>query len=164
MKALPQATAMAPIQHGIMIGKLNGVMPATTPTGWRIDQLSMSEATCSVKSPRMWWAMAQENSTTSSPRPTSPLASSKVLPCSSDMNRARSSVRFSIRLLRLNITRWRRSGGVAAQASCAFLATCTAASISASEAKATLPVTSPVAGLVTSPARPLVPATRLFPT
>ena len=53
MKALPQATAMAPIQHGIMIGKLNGVMPATTPTGWRIDQLSMSVATCSVKSPRM---------------------------------------------------------------------------------------------------------------
>ena len=38
MKALPQATAMAPIQHGIMIGKLNGVMPATTPSGWRIDQ------------------------------------------------------------------------------------------------------------------------------
>ena len=39
MKALPQATAIAPIQHGIMIGKLNGVMPATTPSGWRIDQL-----------------------------------------------------------------------------------------------------------------------------
>ena len=53
MKALPQATAMAPIQHGIMIGKLNGVMPATTPSGWRIDHESMSEATCSVKSPFM---------------------------------------------------------------------------------------------------------------
>ena len=45
------------------------------------------------------------------------------------------------------MTRWRRSGGVAAQASCAFLAICTAASISASEAKATLAVTSPVAGI-----------------
>ena len=32
--------------------------------------------------------MPQENSTTSSPRPTSPLASSKVLPCSSDIRRA----------------------------------------------------------------------------
>ena len=53
MKALPVATAIAPIQHGIMIGKLNGVMPATTPSGWRIDQVSMSVATCSVKSPFM---------------------------------------------------------------------------------------------------------------
>ena len=60
------------------------------------------------------------------------------------------------------MTRWRRSGGVAAQASCAFLAICTAASISASEAKATLAVTSPVAGLVTSPVRPLLPAVRLL--
>src|SRR5262245_14834578 len=106
--------------------------------------------------------MAQENSTTSSPRPTSPLASSNVLPCSSDISRARSSVRFSIRLLRLNITRWRRSGGVAAHFSCACLAICTAWSTSASEAKVTLAVTSPVAGLVTSPERPLLPATRLL--
>ena len=72
-------------------------------------------------------------------------------------------MRFSIRLLRLNITRWRRSGGVAAQASCAFLAICTASSISSSEAKATLAVTSPVAGLVMSPVRPLLPATGLLP-
>jgi hypothetical protein len=32
---------------------LNGVMPATTPSGWRIDQVSISVATCSVKSPFM---------------------------------------------------------------------------------------------------------------
>ena len=33
MKALPQAMAGAHFQSGIMAGKLNGVMPATTPSG-----------------------------------------------------------------------------------------------------------------------------------
>ena len=41
MKALPQASATGNIQHGTMHGKLKGVMPATTPRGWRIVQLSM---------------------------------------------------------------------------------------------------------------------------
>ena len=35
MKALPQAMALAHIQSGTIAGKLNGVMPATTPSGWR---------------------------------------------------------------------------------------------------------------------------------
>ena len=33
---------------GTMHGKLNGVMPATTPSGWRIGQLSMPVETWSV--------------------------------------------------------------------------------------------------------------------
>ena len=37
MKALPQASAGAHFHIGIMAGKLNGVMPATTPSGWRIE-------------------------------------------------------------------------------------------------------------------------------
>jgi hypothetical protein len=37
MKALPQAMAGAIFQSGIMAGKLNGVMPATTPSAWRIE-------------------------------------------------------------------------------------------------------------------------------
>ncbi len=37
MKALPQAIAGANFHIGIMAGKLNGVMPATTPSGWRIE-------------------------------------------------------------------------------------------------------------------------------
>ncbi len=36
-KALPQAMATPNIHIGIMAGKLNGVMPATTPSGWRIE-------------------------------------------------------------------------------------------------------------------------------
>ena len=34
---LPQAMALANIHIGTMAGKLNGVMPATTPRGWRIE-------------------------------------------------------------------------------------------------------------------------------
>ena len=37
MKALPQAIALAHIHSGTMTGKLNGVMPATTPSGCRIE-------------------------------------------------------------------------------------------------------------------------------
>jgi hypothetical protein len=36
MKALPQAIAGQNFHIGIMAGKLNGVMPATTPSGWRM--------------------------------------------------------------------------------------------------------------------------------
>ena len=35
-KALPQAMALAHIHSGTIAGKLNGVMPATTPSGWRM--------------------------------------------------------------------------------------------------------------------------------
>ena len=41
MKQLPVASATGIIHSGTMIGKLKGVMPATTPRGWRIDQASM---------------------------------------------------------------------------------------------------------------------------
>ncbi len=33
--ALPQATAIGSIQSGTIAGKLNGVMPTHTPSGWR---------------------------------------------------------------------------------------------------------------------------------
>ena len=36
-KVLPAAMAMPNIHIGIMAGKLNGVMPATTPSGWRME-------------------------------------------------------------------------------------------------------------------------------
>ncbi len=37
MKALPAAQAMPNIHIGIIAGKLNGVMPAPMPSGWRIE-------------------------------------------------------------------------------------------------------------------------------
>ena len=36
-KVLPQAMAMGYIHSGIITGKLNGVIPAQTPSGWRIE-------------------------------------------------------------------------------------------------------------------------------
>ena len=36
-KALPHAMAGAAFQSGIIAGKLKGVIPATTPSGWRIE-------------------------------------------------------------------------------------------------------------------------------
>ena len=35
--AFPQATAFETIQRGTIAGKLNGVIAATTPSGWRIE-------------------------------------------------------------------------------------------------------------------------------
>ncbi len=37
MNVLPEAIAFAHIHSGTIAGKLNGVMPATTPSGWRIE-------------------------------------------------------------------------------------------------------------------------------
>ena len=37
MKALPHAMATPNIHIGIIAGKLNGVMPAPMPSGWRIE-------------------------------------------------------------------------------------------------------------------------------
>ena len=42
MKVLPQAIAIGNIHSGTITGKLNGVMPAQTPTGWR----SVCVSTC----------------------------------------------------------------------------------------------------------------------
>ncbi len=147
MKALPQAIATGNIQHGTMHGKLNGVTPATTPSGWRIVQLSMPVETWSVKSPFSSCGMPQANSTMSMPRITSPWASVKTLPCSAVIVAARASRCSFISARKRFITRARRSGGVSAQAGTATLALATAASTSAALASATCRATAPVAGL-----------------
>ena len=48
MKVFPQAMAIGNIHIGTIAGKLNGVIPAHTPTGWRNDQLSMPRPTASL--------------------------------------------------------------------------------------------------------------------
>src|SRR3984893_12896886 len=40
-KVLPQASATGNIHIGTIAGKLNGVIPTQTPSGWRTDQLSV---------------------------------------------------------------------------------------------------------------------------
>src|ERR671920_2000853 len=48
---LPQAIAGAHIHMGTIAGKLNGVMPATTPSGCRIEYTSIPDDACSENPP-----------------------------------------------------------------------------------------------------------------
>ena len=50
-KVFPQAIAIGNIHIGTIAGKLKGVIPAQTPSGCLIDQLSISVPTYSVNSP-----------------------------------------------------------------------------------------------------------------
>ena len=88
---LPQAMALGYIHMGTMAGKLNGVMPATTPSGWRMEYTSTPVEACSVCSPFNNCPTPQANSMFSRPRLTSPAASASTLPCSAVSSRAMSS-------------------------------------------------------------------------
>ena len=81
-KALPHARALANIHTGTMTGKLNGVIPATTPRGWRMEYTSTPVDACSLYSPLRRWGTPQANSMFSRARATSPRASAVTLPCS----------------------------------------------------------------------------------
>ena len=50
-KVLPHASAGPHIHIGTIAGKLNGVIPATTPSGCRIEYTSTPVETCSDISP-----------------------------------------------------------------------------------------------------------------
>ncbi len=90
MAQLPQAIAYGRNQSGIMPGKLNGVMMATTPTGWRIMISSMPRAMSSTLLPIISVGMPHATSTFSMPRRSSPSASASVLPHSRVIAAARS--------------------------------------------------------------------------
>src|SRR5665647_1163992 len=93
MKALPQAMALAHIHSGTITGKLNGVMPATTPRGCRIEYTSTPVEACSENPPLSSCGTPAANSTFSRPRAISPAASERTLPCSAVTIAASSSVR-----------------------------------------------------------------------
>ncbi len=146
-KVLPQAMATGSIHSGTMAGKLNGVMPTQTPNGCISELESMSRPTLEENSPLSRCGMPQANSTTSSPRVTSPWASEKTLPCSLVISRATSSRRASSSALKRNITRARTSGGVFDQPSNAAWAAAMASRVSSAEDSDTYRRGSPVAGL-----------------
>ena len=120
-KVLPQAMATGYIHIGTMAGKLKGVMPATTPSGWRSDQESISGPTLRLYSPFRRCGMPQAKSTTSMPRASSPAASSWVLPCSLEMAWTISSAWRSSSSLKRNMCLMRLSGGVAPQPTSSLL-------------------------------------------
>ena len=161
MKVLPQAMATGYIHIGTMTGKLNGVMPATTPSGWRTEEASTPLETSSENSPFSRWGMPQANSTTSMPRATSPRASSSTLPCSAVISRARSSRWRSASSRKANRMRVRAVSEVSRQPGhAASTAPATARSTSASEARTTPPVCSPDAGSNTGAVRGSPPPSR----
>ena len=155
---LPAAMAIGKNHMGTMAGKLNGLMIATGPSGWRIEATSTRVEAFSVKPPLIRCGMPQANSTTSWPRATSPRASLRTLPCSAVINSASSPARASSSSRNRNNTRARRASEVSRQAGNAALAAATAASTSAGAANDSRAVAAPVAGSVTSDDRPLPPS------
>src|ERR1051326_1978358 len=67
-KVFPQAMANGNIHNGTIMGKLNGVIPTHTPTGYRVDQLSTEVPTRSTVSPIIRVGAPQANSMHSIPR------------------------------------------------------------------------------------------------
>ena len=159
MKVLPAATATGYIHIGTITGKLNGVMPATTPRGWRIDDASTPVDTSSENSPFNRWGMPQANSTTSMPRATSPRASSSTLPCSAVISRARSSRCRSTSSRKVKRIRVRAVSDVSRQPAQASAAAATARSTSRRQDSTTSPVCAPVAGSKTGVALAWDPST-----
>ena len=149
MTVLPAAMAVVTIHSGTMAGKLNGVMQATTPTGWRSWVTSTPVEACSRVSPFMWWTRPAQNSTFSRPRVISPSASSRTLPCSAVMIAASSPRRAVMIWRRLNMMFARLAMPVDRQAGAAVSAASTAVVRVAASARGTWPVWTPVAGLYT---------------
>ena len=144
---LPQAIALANIHIGTIAGKLNGVIPATTPSGWWIENTSTPVETCSLKPPLSRFGTPHANSMFSSPRATSPRASEVTLPCWA-VSRAARSRRCSSTSWRIrNRISERRASDVARQAGNAAAAAATARSTSSTLAKSTAWLRAPVAGL-----------------
>jgi len=146
-KVLPQAMATGYIQSGTMQGKLNGVMPAQTPSGWRIASQSMPRAMFSNTSPIRSDGTPQANSTISMPRFTSPRDSTRVLPCSRVLHLTRSSKFSSSSVLNRKKMRARSVGGVSHQAGKAAAAASTASSTCWAVQRGVSAMTSPVEGL-----------------
>ena len=151
MNALPHASATGAIHSGTIAGKLNGVMPATTPSGIRIECESTPPDTCGVISPLSRCPRPHANSTTSSARVTSPRASDSTLPCSRVISAASSSLWWKTSSRKANMTCARRVSEAAPHSAAAAVAAVTARSTSAAVANGTRVTTSPVAGSVTSP-------------
>jgi hypothetical protein len=158
---LPQARALPNIHIGTIAGKLKGVMPATTPSGWRIEYTSTPVEACSLKPPLIRCGTPHANSMFSSPRATSPIASDSTLPCSAVIREAISLRLASISSRRRNITSARFDRLAPRHAGKAAFAAATAASTSATDASPTSLDCSPLAGLNTGDVRSEVDSTTL---
>ena len=159
MKALPQAIAGASFHSGIMAGKLNGVMPATTPSGWRIEYMSMPGPAPSVNSPFMQMRDAgAELDHLDAALDVALGVGDGLAVLAGEQFGERVDSRWAMSSRNFIITRARRCGLVAAQAGCAALAFSTAcAQFVAWRPARHVPMTSPVMGWKKSAVRPELP-------
>ena len=104
------------IHSGTIAGKLNGVMPAVTPSAWNSLQESIAGPTFLLCSPLSRSGTPHTYSTFSMPRCSSPVASSSTLPCSAVSSAQIASAFSSSNCLSLLMTCARLSGGVLRQA------------------------------------------------
>ena len=119
---LPQVIAIGNIQSGTIAGKLNGVMPTQTPTGWRMVSQSTLVAMFSRCWPMIRLGMPQANSTTSMPRWTlAPRFGQRLAMLARDERGQLIEFWFSSSRKR-NMTRARSTTGVSAQAGSAAAA------------------------------------------
>ena len=145
-KVLPVTIATGIIHMGTMLGKLKGVIPATTPTGKRVSSSSIPFAIWSRFWPIIRVGAPQAKSMTSMARLTSPRDSSRVLPFSWVTIADSSSMCLSNRALKRNMTCARSGTGVSLQAANAVFAAATAWSISSRLEYGRLAIVWPVAG------------------
>ena len=146
MNVLPHAIATGYIHIGTITGKLNGVIPATTPSGDRNEKTSTSVDAWSEKDPLSRWGMPHANSTTSRPRSTSPRASERTFPCSELTSSASSPARAVASSRNAKRTFARRESDDWDHSSKAAAATRTASATSAAEPRTTSACWAPVAG------------------
>ena len=146
-KVFPHTSATGYIHSGTIAGKLNGVIPTHTPSGWRMASQSMPRATLGKISPINSDGMPHANSTISMPRRTSPRASAAVLPCSRVTDCASSSNASSSNILKRKNTRARSVGGVSAHPKNAADAASTASFTVSAPHRGVSAMTSPREGL-----------------
>ena len=101
MQALPAAIAGPTLWHTRCSGKLNGLMPTTTPHGTRRVKPSLpftpGAPSSGITSPERRFASSADSTMISRARVASICASARILPSSWVMVRARSSARSRIR-------------------------------------------------------------------
>ncbi len=130
MTALPASRAGKVFQAGIAIGKFQGVMMPTRPSGWRMVMQNLSGSAEGNVSPSARRPSPAIYFATSMATCTSPRVSRKILPISRVISAASSSLCRSRMAAVRSKTSPRSGAGVAAQPGCAFNAAATASSTS----------------------------------
>jgi hypothetical protein len=148
-KAFPAVIAIGNIHIGTIAGKLNGAMPATTPSGSRRSSQVTPRLTSSDP-PSSRFCSEIAYSQTSMPFKISARPSATVLPASAAHECASSSRWASTSSRKRNIAWVRSLSGTLPQPIDAILAAATAAATSSAVDIGTVPIGAPVYGLMTS--------------